>query len=81
VKGDFEKEYMKHINLFLNSYSDSLFKKYSPKIEVNIPNFENIQLTRIDMVVRHEGVPYPDAVPTFPLLTTRNRMDYGSKMK
>jgi len=81
VKGDFEKEYMKHINLFLNSYSDSLFKKYSPKIEVNIPNFENIQLTRIDMVVRHEGVPYPDAVPTFPLLTTRNRMDYGSNMK
>jgi hypothetical protein len=81
VKGDFEKDYMKHINLYLNAYSDSLFKKYSPKIEVNIPNFEKIQLTRIDMVVRHEGVPYPEAVPTFPLLTTWNRMDYGSKMK
>jgi hypothetical protein len=81
VKDDLEKDYMKHINLYLNAYSDSLFKKYSSKIEVNIPNFEKIQLTRIDMVVRHEGVPYPDAVPTFPLLTTGNRMDYGSKIK
>ena len=58
---------MKHVNLYLNPVSDSLFKKYSSEIKVNIPNFEKIQLTRIDMVVRHEGVPYPDAVPTFPV--------------
>jgi hypothetical protein len=79
--GDLQKDYMKHVNLYLNPVADSLFKKYSSEIKVNIPNFEKIQLTRIDMVVRHEGVPYPDAVPTFPILTTRNRMDYGSIMK
>ena len=79
--GDPQKDYMKHINLFLNPVADSLFKKYSPEIKVNIQNFDKIQLTRIDLVVRHEGVPYPEAVPSFPLLTTRNRMDYGSLMK
>jgi hypothetical protein len=79
--GDPQKDYLKHINLYLNPVADSLFHKYSSEIRVNIPNFEKIELTRIDMVVRHEGVPYPDAVPTFPLLTTRNRMDYGSQMK
>jgi hypothetical protein len=79
--GDPQKDYMKHVNLYLNPVSDSLFKKYGSEIKVNIPNFEKIQLTRIDMVVRHEGVPYPDAVPAFPVLTTRNRMDYGSLMK
>jgi hypothetical protein len=81
VKGGIEKDFMRHINLFLNPYADSLFKKHSTDIKVNIPNFEKIQLTRIDMIVRHEGVPYPEAVPVFPLLTTGNRMDYGSKMK
>jgi hypothetical protein len=81
AKGDPQKEYMQHLNLFLNPYADTLFQKYSPEIKVNIPNFEKIQLTRIDMIVRHEGMPYPDAVPTFPILTTRNRMDYGSQLK
>ena len=66
---------------FNSPVADSLFKKYSSEIKVNIPNFEKVELTRIDMVVRHEGVPYPDAVPSFPVLTTRNRMDYGSQMK
>ena len=81
AKGDPQKDYMQHLNLVLNPYADSLFQKYSPEIKINIPNFEKIQLTRIDMVVRHEGVPYPDAVPNFPVLTTRNRMDYGSQLK
>ncbi len=81
AQGDPQKEYMQHLNLYLNPYADSLFQKFSPEIKINIPNFEKIQLTRIDMVVRHDGVPYPDAVPTFPVLTTRNRMDYGSPIQ
>jgi hypothetical protein len=81
VKDSFSTDWRKIIANELNPYADSLFKKYSDRIQVNIPNFESVQLTRIDMVVRHEGQAYTTAVPSFPLLTTRNRMDYGRKLE
>jgi hypothetical protein len=33
------------------------------------------------MHVHQEGQPFTEAVPEFPLLTTRNRMDYGKKLE
>jgi len=75
------KSYLQEINNYLNAYVDSLQSKYSPLIEINVEEFEKIQLTRIDLFVMQTNVPYPVVVPGFPLLTTDTRLDYGRKME
>ncbi len=74
---NFNKNYMKVIADYLNPYIDSLQTKYSDRIGVNIDVFDKVELTRIDMFVVEKNVPYPVAVPSFPLLTTDNKLDYG----
>ncbi len=64
----------------LNPYVDSLQFKYSDRIEVNVEAFDELQLTRIDMSVTQKNVPFPKLVPSFPLITTDSRLDYGRKM-
>ena len=66
---------------YLNPYSDSLFSRYSEDIRINIPVLEDIQLTRIDMVALNENVPYKETVPTFPILTSKNRLNYGERLE
>ena len=39
------------------------------------------KITATDMVVSQKGVPYPVMVPSFPIITTDSRLDYGSKSK
>ncbi|MCF8242288.1 MAG: hypothetical protein K9J16_12950 [Melioribacteraceae bacterium] len=68
------------INDFLNPYIDTLQKKYSEVIEINVEEFNKIKLTGIDMFAVQENVPYPIIVPGFPQLTTDRHLDYGSKM-
>lgn len=75
------KKIDRYIDLYLNSYSDSLFKKYSSKIQINVSEFERVKLTRIDMVALHENVPYREVVPPFPLVTKKYMLDYGKKME
>jgi len=77
---NFNKDYMKIIDQYLNSYVDSLQTKYSDQIGIDVDIFERVELTRIDMFVMENGVPYPIAVPGFPVVTTDNRLDYGSKL-
>ena len=50
-------------------------------IKINMDAFENIDLTSTDMVVKHQGLPYPIVVPSFPIITTDDRLDYGSKLE
>jgi len=66
---------------YLNPYADSLFIKYSDKIQINLPVFENIGLTRIDMVALNQNVPYAETVPPFPLLTNKVQLNYGSRLE
>jgi hypothetical protein len=66
---------------YLNPYSDSLFSKYSNNIRINIPVFERIKLTRIDMIALNENVPYLETVPPFPILTNKYRLNYGKKLE
>jgi hypothetical protein len=42
--------------------------------------FEKIELTSTDMMVIQRGVPYPILVPSFPVITSDNKLDYGKKM-
>ncbi|MBT3589816.1 MAG: hypothetical protein HOK52_00170 [Candidatus Marinimicrobia bacterium] len=66
---------------FMNPIMDSLQKKYSDQIEINMNAFESIELTSTDMVVTQRGVPFVKVVPSFPIITTDSRIDYGSKSK
>ena len=63
----------------INPIIDSLQYIYADQIEINIDAFEAIKITATDMVVSQKGVPYTVMVPSFPIITTDNRLDYGSK--
>jgi hypothetical protein len=75
-----EMSYMPLIENYLNAQVDSLQKKYSNIIKVDVDAFNEIKLTRIDMSAIQENVPFPIVVPSFSLVTTDNRLDYGSRM-
>jgi hypothetical protein len=68
------------ITKYLNPYVDSLRRKYDDCTEINVNEFNNIQLTRIDMFVQEMNVPFPVFVPTFPQLTTYKWLNYGKIM-
>jgi len=68
------------IATLLDPVVDSLQIVYSDIIEVNTDVFEKIELTNVDMIVHQKGVPYPKLVPSFPIFTTDDRLDYGSKL-
>ena len=76
-----EMNYIPLIEDYLNPLVDSLQIKYADQIEVDVEAFNDINLTRIDMSVTQENVPFPKMVPSFPLVTTDNKLDYGSRMK
>jgi hypothetical protein len=80
-RGNFGKEYLKAIREYLNPYVDSLQAKYSDEIEINTDAFEKIKLTDIDLFALQSGVPYPIISPTFPILTTDNKLNYGRKLQ
>ena len=64
---------------YMNPKIDSLQNIYSEKIEINMDAFEKIRLTTTDMMVIQRGVPYPILVPSFPIVTSDNRLDYGTR--
>ena len=75
-----EMNYMELIDDYLNAHVDSLQRKYSNLIQIDIDAFEDIKLTRIDMSVTQQNVPFVKVVPSFPQVTTDNALDYGKKM-
>lgn len=77
---DFNKEYLRIIETDLNPYVDRLQTKYRDAIEINTNAFEKIKLTAVDMLVLRRNDPFPVVVPSFPVITTDNRLDYGRKM-
>ena len=61
----------------MNPIVDSLQEHYHEKIQINMDAFEKIKLTQTDMMVIQRGVPYPIMVPSFPVLTSDNKLNYG----
>ncbi|MBN1559380.1 hypothetical protein JW998_03975 [candidate division KSB1 bacterium] len=76
-----EMPYMPVIENYLNPLVDSLQAKYSDVIKVDVEAFDDIRLTRVDMSVIQQNVPFAKIVPSFPLVTTDNALDYGQKMQ
>jgi hypothetical protein len=66
---------------YLNPYINQLQTKYSDQIEVNVKDFNDIQLTRIDMIVLQSNLPFQIMVPGFPQVTTDSNLDYGKQME
>ncbi len=66
---------------YMNPYIDQLQEKYGNSIEIDVEQFNNIKLTRIDMLVMQTNVPFPIMVPGFPQITTDPWLDYGKKME
>jgi hypothetical protein len=71
--------YARLIKTYLDPVVDSLQAKYSESVKINTDIFENLKLSRIDMIVAQDNLPYPVKVPSFPLLTTDHILDYGVK--
>ena len=72
---------LKMIEDNLNPYIDQLQEKYDKEIEVDVEQFNQIKLTRIDMLVLQQNAPFPVVVPGFPQVTTDSKLDYGKKME
>lgn len=77
----FAKNYINTIDKNLKPFIDSLQVKYSDRIEINTEEFNKINLTKIDLFVTYSNEAYPMVVPSFPQLTTDQRLDYGRKMQ
>ena len=77
IKSTSQKELLDRLDPVI----DSLQEVYSKRIKINMDAFEKIDLTSTDMVVTQQGLPYPIVVPSFPIITTDDRLDYGSKLE
>ena len=66
--------------LLYNDLIDSLQNKYSNRIKINTDVFEKTELTSTDMIVTQRGLAYPIIVPSFPILTSDDQLNYGSKI-
>ncbi|MHA2276935.1 MAG: hypothetical protein ACXAC2_14275 [Candidatus Kariarchaeaceae archaeon] len=77
---NFGKNYLGVLNTRLNTYFDSLLFKYDDQIELNVDEFEKINLTEIDLYVQQLGIHYQQAVPRFPVLTSNHSLGYVTEL-
>ena len=66
---------------YLNNFVDSLQNKYSESIQINLNEFNKINLSRIQMSATYSNAPYKSIVPSFPILTTSFSIDYGNNIE
>jgi hypothetical protein len=76
-----DKDQYKIVTNYMTPYVNSLQQKYDAEIKINIEEFENIELTHIDLIALRPDQPFPIVTPSFPLLTTNHRLDYGETMQ
>lgn len=78
---NFYENYLTIIEDDLNPHVREMQQKYSDNIQINTDLFEQIELSRIDMLAIQANVPFPIVVPNFPIVTTHDKLDYGSKIE
>jgi hypothetical protein len=76
-----EMDQIKIVDTYMTPYVNTLQQKYNNDIKINVEEFENIELTNIDLIALKPDQPFPVVTPSFPLLTTNHRLDYGQKMQ
>ncbi len=75
------ENYLAVVEQTFNPLIDSLQKKYSNRIFINVEAFNKIKLTNINMAATYSSSPFPQVVPGFPIITTDNKLDYGGPIK
>lgn len=75
-----DSSWLEAIEKYLNPYIDSLQQKYCSVIKINVDQLNTISLTHTELIVLQSNVPFPLYVPSFPLLTTDNKLNYGQKL-
>ncbi|MBN1482024.1 hypothetical protein EH223_06865 [candidate division KSB1 bacterium] len=60
-----------------NDYLQELRTKYHDIIKVNMEEFEKLELSKTQLFVMQNRVPYPIAVPSWPMFSTGNKVDYA----
>lgn len=60
-----------------DDYLQELRTKYHAVIKVNLEEFEKLELSQTQMFVLQNRVPYPVAVPGWPMFGTENTIDYA----
>ena len=70
-----EENQARIIKDFMTPYIKQLQAKYAREIEIDTQKFEEIQLTRIDMIAIKPDQPFPIVVPSFTLVTLDNRLN------
>ncbi|MCD6116673.1 hypothetical protein J7K93_06645 [bacterium] len=78
---EFESNIIKTIEKDLNPYIRSLMKKYNNEIEIDTDLFEKIKLSGINSFMTQRNMPFKIMVPSFPVITNLNKLDYGRKMQ
>lgn len=68
---------LRTIQTILNPHVDSLQNKYKDQTTINAELFNSIQLSRVDMAVTYSNAPFSMVVPSFPMITTDYKLDYG----
>ena len=71
---------VKDRHIFMKPIVDKLQEKYSDEIYINTDLFEKIKISKVDMFVTQNNVPYPVVVPNFPSYTDDRYLNYGSKL-
>ena len=64
---------------YWESYINDLQKKYKSSVNVNVAAFQNIPLTKINMVALKPGMPYPSMVPNFPTFVSSKKIDFTTQ--
>lgn len=72
-----EKDDKEGITKYWESYLVNLQEKYNPSIRINYDAYDQIALTNIDFFAIRPGVPFPIAVPGFPMLIASGNLDYS----
>jgi len=78
---NFDKNRMSGSYTYIDEYADSLQRKYSHRIDINMEEFNKIELTATDMFTIQQFVPYPLPVPAFPQLCIDDKLDFGKQIK
>lgn len=75
-RNNIDPKLIKEKSNYLSMYIDSLQQKYGSKISVNETALDSIKLTDINMYAMQPGMPYPVAVPGFPILVQDGQFEY-----
>jgi hypothetical protein len=69
----------KYMNAIADALLDSLKQRYAGRIQINSDELNKIKLNRTPFSAYEVNVPYPMAVPSFPNITDKSKIEFAKK--